>query len=1059
MEINFPHQNFCTMKTSFSLLCFSLFFCFSGFGQADSAAVVREVDSLIQVSRTLTAKRDFDKALEVNAAAEKLALEKLGRESAAYANTSLNNGRVFHLKGDYLAAEKRYIETKVIQEKVLGKEHPDYAQTLNSLASLYWRVGNYEKAEPFFLNSKTIREKALGKEHPDYANSLLNLGLLYWKMGNYEKAEPYYLESKAIQEKVLGKEHPDYARSLNNLANLYWGMGNYEKAVSLHLESKAIREKALGKEHPEYIESLSNLAGVNVDLGNYEKAEPLYLQVKAMREKALGKEHADYARTLSNLAVLYVRMGNYEKAEPLYLDSKAIQEKAVGKEHFDYAGVLNNLGILYWNMGNYAKAEPLYLEAKAIWEKTLGKEHSDYAKSQHSLAVLYVSMGNYAKAELLHLEAKTIREKALGKEHPLYAESLTSLANLYGNMGNYAKAEPLFLEVKAIQEKTLGKEHQYYAQTLHSLAILYWFTGNFDAAKTYFWEAGKIEKSLLVKATRHLSEDEINSYTIKLVNELNRNFSFAQIQPAVSPVCYDNTLFYKGFLINASAHINKLASTDPASSESYNRLKSYHRRLAAEYAKPIAERKNVAELEEKANTLEKELTRIVAGFGEALRQVNWQEVQAALQPGEAAIEFIRFHYHNPHPTDSTLYAALLVKPGMASPAFIGLFEEKQLDALLAPLAEHGSGGLNELYGGQAGQSLYRLLWPPLEPHLAGVKTVYYSPAGLMHRLNVSAIAVAEGAILADRHELVCLGSTRQLVIAPAYAFTRQNLDGGGKASAGKTATIFGGIQFDMDSTAYPVQPDLPDDDFVNRRGLSFGQTDSTLRNNRGDNWHYLKWSEREADNVQKILANSGVAVEVRKGWQATEEAFKQIGNPANGGAPRILHISTHGFFFPDPKEAANLGPSTADREPVFKISDHPMIRAGLILAGANHAWKTGQPLGNREDGVLTAYEISQLDLRNTDLVVLSACETGLGQIEGNEGVYGLQRAFKIAGAKHLVMSLWQVPDYQTQELMTAFYSNMLEKKMPVRQALYAAQEEMRQKRYEPYYWAGFVLVE
>ena len=451
----------------------------------------------------------------------------------------------------------------------------------------------------------------------------------------------------------------------------------------------------------------------------------------------------------------------------------------------------------------------------------------------------------------------------------------------------------------------------------------------------------------------------------------------------------------------------------------------------------------------------------MAGFGEALRQVNWQEVQAALKPGEAAIEFIRFHYHNPNPTDSTLYAALLVKPGMESPAFISLFEEKQLDALLAPLAEQGSSGINELYGGQAGQSLHRLLWSPIEPHLAEVKTVYYSPSGLMHRLNMGAIPVADGKILADRHELVCLSSTRQLVIAPAYA----------KAMAGKTSTavVYGGIQFDMDSTAYPGRSNLQDDNSSNRRGLSFSQSDSTLRLARrslgkgeGDSWQYLKWSEKEADNVQNILAKAGIAAETRKGWQATEESFKQIGSPLQGDknpSPRILHISTHGFFFPDPKETVNRGPSAVDREPVFKISDHPMIRAGLVLAGGNHAWKTGKPLGNREDGILTAYEISQLDLRNTDLVVLSACETGLGQIEGNEGVYGLQRAFKIAGAKHLVMSLWQVPDYQTQELMTAFYRNMLEKEMPVRQALHAAQNEMRQKRYEPFYWAGFVLVE
>ncbi|MCE7926706.1 MAG: CHAT domain-containing protein, partial [Haliscomenobacteraceae bacterium CHB4] len=176
---------------------------------------------------------------------------------------------------------------------------------------------------------------------------------------------------------------------------------------------------------------------------------------------------------------------------------------------------------------------------------------------------------------------------------------------------------------------------------------------------------------------------------------------------------------------------------------------------------------------------------------------------------------------------------------------------------------------------------------------------------------------------------------------------------------------------------------------------------------------YVGIPQKEADNIQSLLQKAGFQADVRKGYAATEETFKQLGK--DKPSPRILHISTHGFFFPDPKENPKSAIHNPQSEaPVFKISDHPMIRSGLILAGGNHAWKTGQPLGNREDGILTAYEISQLDLRNTDLVVLSACETGLGQIEGNEGVYGLQRAFKIAGAKNLVMSLWQVPDYQTQ---------------------------------------------
>ena len=215
--------------------------------------------------------------------------------------------------------------------------------------------------------------------------------------------------------------------------------------------------------------------------------------------------------------------------------------------------------------------------------------------------------------------------------------------------------------------------------------------------------------------------------------------------------------------------------------------------------------------------------------------------------------------------------------------------------------------------------------------------------------------------------------------------------------------------------------------------------------------------------MASLLEDAGAQVETRLGYEATEEAFGSMGN--RGISPKVLHLATHGFFFPDPTPqppkggVGNNSPLGAGGEPVFKISDQPMIRSGLVLAGANHAWTGGKPLPGMEDGILTAYEISQMNLAATDLVVLSACETGLGDIEGNEGVYGLQRAFKIAGAKYLVMSLWQVPDFQTEALMTAFYTEWLVGKKSIPEAFRSARRQVRQEHPEPFLWAGFVLVE
>ncbi len=260
-------------------------------------------------------------------------------------------------------------------------------------------------------------------------------------------------------------------------------------------------------------------------------------------------------------------------------------------------------------------------------------------------------------------------------------------------------------------------------------------------------------------------------------------------------------------------------------------------------------------------------------------------------------------------------------------------------------------------------------------------------------------------------------------------------------------------------TAPPSQKHIASLDsfsIVARGELNFSYTDSTLR---VGTWGSLPFTDREVGNLERILKTSGIQPQTHRGSTATEEAFKTIG--AGGKpSPRILHIATHGFFFPDPQTSEGFKTLPTLNEPVFKISEHPMIRSGLLLAGANHAWKTGKPLKpGMEDGILTAYEISQMNLSNTELVVLSACETGLGDIQGNEGVYGLQRAFKIAGAKYLIMSLWQVPDKQTSLLMTTFYKKWLEEKMTIPEAFRAAQKELRDAGLDPYQWAGFVLVE
>jgi CHAT domain-containing protein len=265
----------------------------------------------------------------------------------------------------------------------------------------------------------------------------------------------------------------------------------------------------------------------------------------------------------------------------------------------------------------------------------------------------------------------------------------------------------------------------------------------------------------------------------------------------------------------------------------------------------------------------------------------------------------------------------------------------------------------------------------------------------------------------------------------------------------KSAALFGGIDYDM--TDFNAMDTILESGY---NSIKFPEKLSKSLRGYIGKWKSLKETNVEIHEINKLLQNNGYLVDIFNRSKGNEYNFKKI--TLKERPPQILHFATHGFFFPKMEKEEIVNSS----DPIFKISEHPMLRSGLILAGANYAWTHGHPKDpDGEDGILTAYEISQMDLSGTELVVLSACETGLGDIKGNEGVYGLQRAFKIAGAKYIIMSLWKVPDFQTRKLMTTFYDYWLNKEMEIPEAFRAAQQKMKEVYEDPYYWAGFILVQ
>jgi CHAT domain-containing protein/tetratricopeptide (TPR) repeat protein len=1007
------------MKTPNLFLVFVVVFPFLGSAQvSDSHFAAQQFDSLQRASNSFQVVGQFDQAWVANLKAEEIALRVFGELSEQYISTCHQKALILIGKGQKADFEeaKEWLEKAIeLLTELFGEEHASHGTLQNDLGILYFRNDEFNEAGKCLNKALEHTERSEGKYNTtSYYIRLNNIAGMYWQLGQYADAKDKFEEALEILAVILkGNLNADYAKVLNNYGNVLRFMGDYENALTALLEAVEVARANMDAKDAELGLLLNNLAEVYENLGQYEKSLPLFLESIENAENSVGKKHQYYVLRANNLGFLYMRLKRYEEAIVLFQEAAEMSEAAMGKANQEYVKCIHNLGAAYLRIGTESEADSLYRTALFTISEKLGEKHPYYANFQLSLANLYKDKKEYELADSLYKEALNTKIRTLGKIHPKTARALQDMAALNRERKLYSKADSLFYEAAVIQQEILGN------------------------------------------AARHLPEEMLHKYASTFSDWLNTLYSYCHNRVNVgyiSQAAYDASLFHKGFVLHNVRLIRKVVEKDSATFAQYEKYQVYSHLLSQEEKKPAALQQKVLGYREEMEKLERLLTLEAAGFSETARQVVWQEVQSALRPGAAAVEFVHYRYMTPKETYSTMYAALVLLPGAAAPAFIPLCEERELMALV----QDGGAGMediaNVVYRGATGivipdegpqpeKRLYGLLWQPLEELLQGMQTVYYAPSGLLHRINLSAIQTPEAGILGKRHHLIALGSTRQLV--PEANIRPETY--------GQEIALFGGIHFEADTTLTP--PPIDSMDIFAGLVLRGAPIDSTHRQSA---WGYLTGTAQEVQNIQARLERQGLPVRLYSGHEASEEAFKQLGEVGRL-SPRVLHLATHGFFSPDPKAISR----NMDGEPVFKWSDNPMIRSGLVLAGGNHAWRHGSPLyPGMEDGILTAQEISQMNLRNTELVVLSACETGLGDIEGNEGVYGLQRAFKIAGAQYLIMSLWKVPDAETAQFMEAFYGHWLEEGWSIPDAFRMTQEELRERyKEEPYRWAGFVLVE
>ncbi|HVU95451.1 MAG TPA: CHAT domain-containing tetratricopeptide repeat protein [Puia sp.] len=977
-------------------------------------------------------QQQFEEAEYFYSEATQIKEKVLGKSHQEYRYSYTNLASFYMNVGQFPKAEHILSDIRQTQGKVFGLHSMEYGMACNNLASFYQWNGQFPQSEQLYLEAIRALYKSAGPEDSLYAATLNHIGDLYLDMGQNDKAENALVQARRIWGKTIGRDNAQYALMSTLLGEVYLNLGQLEQAKSLLVEGKDILEKSAGKRNGYYVSSCNTLARYYEEAAQYESAEKLLLEAKQIREAISGKLHPDYGTACMNLALHYIDMGQNDKAEALLLETKEIREKQ-GKENPDYAIICENLAAFYSDIGQHQKAEAIGREAKDILEKVVGKEHPEYAHTCLNLGEIYKYLGQYDTAEQLMMEARQIIEKDFGNEHAEYAAACRNLGNLDLERDKYDEAEVLLLEAKHIYAKAYGTRHRGYGDCCFDLARLHWAKREPLRADSAFKESFLVNSGLISSAILFSNEKEKSAFIASRFRDNNIAYSFYTSSKLPSGQPYALSLFQRNIILRSSEAMKKelYSVHDTAVLNKYNRWIGLRRRLAAIYSKPMAERQEDAgQLEEKAGQLEKELVGIWAGFKKQQQPVDWKAIQRSLKPDEASIEFVSFQLSDfRRYTDTVAYVAIVQRRDVPLPVMVYLFNERQLMDQFTSNVE-----------GAGNQALYQLIWKPLEKELAGINTIYFAPAGLLHKVSFAAIPLGGKTVLSDRYRLVQLSSTGSVTeLAPAVLGSSDRLQ-----VYGWIDYHAGAVELQEASRAYPRDADDP------------AVSAPAHHHIRGDALDSLPGTKAELDYICKLAQARGIPVTALFGVQATEESVKALDGKAS---PSILHIGTHGFFFPDPRSG---GLDSFQRKFItigkaFQESDNPLLRSGLLFAGAVNAWQ-GKPVSGIEDGILTAYEISNMYLPNTRLVVLSACETALGDIEGSEGVYGLQRAFKMAGVQNLIMSLWKVPDDEAADFMHEFYKNLFAGKS-VSDSFYKSQNTMKLRdRNTTYNWAAWVLV-
>lgn len=852
----------------------------------------------------------------------------------------------------------------------------------------------------------------------EIARDDLESAIKLYKLRQYKLAEPAFeavrisMEANGLTNELI------YLRCKSTMALLYLAQSRYQQADEFISWSLNESEKRLSKGSTAYTANQNSRAKLYQSQGRYNEAEKEYDQVIQKTNRLFGDKSLQYALALNNKAMLLQTIGRFDEAIEVMELSSRVAEEALkastlkGEKSFENRQFLSNLAFIYQVSGNLERAEKTYIDIKTVYEKRglVGqKNNPEYANVLNQIGILYIQMNKLDKVEEYFKQSAETYKRKYSEQHPSFAKVTADLGNFYRMQGRYGEAETLLNKAMSIRETTLGVNHPDYARSMEDIAILYWKTGKMENA--YMMYRNVMDKTIdfINRYFPPMSEAEKTSYWDITSPRFQRFFNFAMDASRdmryVAQDFFDYQMATKALLLNSTNKIKQtiLSSTDPKLKQDYLQWLDQKEQLARLYAYSKEDLKaqqiDLEDLERKANAMERSLSERSSVFssGYSTQVISYKQILGTLADTEAVVDIVHVRAFDQNFTGESRYVALVLKKGMEMPRMVILENGTQLETRYARYYR------NVIQERMKDDYSFDQFWGKIDPEVAGKKMIYVSPDGVYNQINLNTLKKSDGDYLLNRYDLVILGNSKDLLAFKSKKSGTQR----------KTAFLLG----------------FPD----------YGTSELPP----------LPGTKVEVDNVVRLLKASSYQITQYMEKQATEKNLKAIKGPS------LVHIATHGYFLKDVEGSGGsvFGVSAEN------ASNNPLLRSGLFLAGAGNAIKGtgGADISSNDNGVLTAYEAMNLNLEGTDLVILSACETGLGDVKTGEGVYGLQRAFLVAGADALVMSLWKVDDAATQLLMTNFYTNWLRLGNKQR-AFKQAQALLISKYKDPYYWGAFVMM-